>query len=159
MGYRYYAKVTFPTAAGRIPAVAAALAAADKPWYDIDEAHNEATVSISGGECSSGEIEITGVLEEHQVPYDHYHSDDCSGSPEPWTLYVRYDADGNSVETEVSTEAERDAFLCGQLLGLLDAGDIDGLRAALQNNIALGPPVMIDEIALEWQPPEDACRA
>lgn len=149
MGYRYYAHVTFPTAADQIPAVYEAIRNLEA-WWDLDHATDFTT--ISGGECSYGEIDITGVLQEHRVPYDHYHSDDCSGDPAPSTVYVRYDADGNAVWTEVFDSAQAEADLAEGLLKMLLEQDLAGLRIRLEELVAQGAKERIDDLVPGWAP-------
>jgi hypothetical protein len=154
MSYRYEARVKFPSSALAIAAVAAAVQEArDTPWYDVDHADGMPIVEVSGGECSHGEIDITQVLDEHRVPYDHWHSVDCAPAPEPYTVYVRWPADPEQpgTETEISDEDEADAGIARELLQLLDAGDLDKLRARLNELRDAGPPPDVE--SLGWQPP------
>lgn len=149
MGYRYLARVTFPVSAQLIPAVAAWLRArpdCSKMEIDVD------CVVVTKDEASSGEIDVTAVLDDHAVPYDHYHSDDCSGMPEPFTQYVRFTEGGERIEREVMEDTQQDSLIARQLLNLLDAGNLDALRAQLQEMKDAGPASYIEELASDWQP-------
>jgi hypothetical protein len=148
MGYRYYATVTFPARARELPQVEEWLEA--NKFYNIDDWPD--TIRVSHAECSDGEIGITEVLDAKRVPYDHYHSDDCSGSPEPETHYVRFNQQGERVKLEIDEECHTKAAFARDLLKLLEFGETEALRKRLDETITAGPPPTMDELAGTWQP-------
>lgn len=152
MGYRYYARVTFPAAAAAIPSVHEWLERPNGRRVSISEIDGGNCIAVSAEDCGGGEIEVTSVLDAAQVPYDHYHSDDCAGSPHPWTEHVRFSPAGERTLTKVETEAEGDAQIARELLAMLEAGNLHGMRTRLQelSAKALPPDESMDAIASSW---------
>jgi hypothetical protein len=152
MGYRYSAHVTFPLRAVAIDAISRWINDETRGRETVIDCQTQ-TIKIVDHEASNGEIEVTMLLDEHHVPHDHYHSDDCAGSPEPHTVYVRFAADGTRVAREVTERDLETAILGEELREVLNSGHIDALRARLDSLIAKGPKEMVDELAPDWQLP------
>jgi hypothetical protein len=154
MGYRYYAKVTFPAEAEKLPLIAEALKKAEEayPYTEVYRDPSDGTIEVSCGEASYGEIDITSELMEYDVPFDHYHSCDCESSPEPYTEYWRPTGPEGALETQtVTAEEEHDAALAETLLDLYRHGGVDSLLAKLEE-LRLQQPATIDQIF--WEAPE-----
>lgn len=128
MPYRYYTKVTFPDWAVKIPNVLQALESED---IDEVEETGDGTIQAICAECSYGEMDITDVLDEHKVPYDHYHQcADARHDEEGRTEYVRYEA-GKRSRTQLFFWEEHEIDACQELLELLDKQGVEALRSRL----------------------------
>lgn len=159
MGHRYFAKVTFPAAAHTIPAIAAWLKdPTDAGSYPnigpLEAAHECGCITVSASDRPDGEIGITDLLDDEHVPYDHYHSDDCSANPDPRTDHVRFTPAGVRVVASVGESAQAEGLLARELLRLLDSGDTTALRARLEQlgAQALDDNEDIEHIAQSWEP-------
>jgi len=124
--YRYYAQVTFPEYAVALPKVNEWLV---NKSYDVY--HSDGIVSVEEQEVNYGEIEITEILDEECVPYDHWHID--SNECEKWTVYVRFNSQGKRIAiTETDFENGLSNWASG-MLNLFDAGNMEEFRAKLAN--------------------------
>jgi hypothetical protein len=145
MGFRYYTTVRFPTTAMSLPEVAQAVKDFRGIWGHRDVSDDGDFTVVSDEDANYGWMDdVTDVLNEFRVPYDHHHSESEGSSSMPWTDYVRWDGTGRELDEAQEAEARTGA----ELLGLLNAGELDQLRAQLE---ALAVRVPSD-LAEDWQP-------
>jgi hypothetical protein len=145
MGFRYYTKVTFPTTAMSLPEVAQAVKDYVATWSHRGVEDEGEFTSVYDEDVSYGWMDdITGVLKDLEVPYDHYHSESEGSASVPWTEYARWDGTG----TELDEVQEAEAHTGAELLKLLDDGQLDKLREELVK-LAGGLPSKLDA---DWQP-------
>jgi hypothetical protein len=154
MGHRYYATVTFPAAAGKIPEVRAWLDGDEKEYYDIDD--DGELIDVSADERNWGKIEFTDILDQHRVPYDHYHGDDMEGRS---TVYVRWPVGAERVAGKLLAEPDKAVVKLGEvdgaiaekakrLLEVWNEGGPDAVRAELESLKAQLP----EPLNLDWKP-------
>lgn len=131
MGYSYYASATFPVSARNIKEI--------EDYLDGDECREEveeegSLICVSNQYASSGELDITDLLEEHKIPYDHYHRDDNACSE--WTALYRLDEAGNLVEVaNESDNSEAVSDFAKEVLKALEAGNTEKVYALLDDAI------------------------
>jgi hypothetical protein len=153
MGNRYYASVTFPAAAKEIPELAKTMKA-----YEIEE--TDETVKVIDHEANYGAMdEITDILEEHMVPYDHEESPSSSDEVNQ-THHIRWPAGAARVaDILVAGKAERivttlqdsdyaTAQMASSWLKMLDAGNLGELRRCIELTAK-----EVDVGALVWKAP------
>lgn len=130
MGCSYYASATFPVSARKINAI--------DDYLNGSECRDEVKVEgnlicVSSLYASSGDLDITALLEEHKIPYDHYHRDDNACSE--WTALYRLDA-GNLVEVaNESDNSEAVSDFAKEVLAALEAGNTEKVYALLDDAI------------------------
>jgi hypothetical protein len=158
MGHRYYATVTFPAAAGKIPEVRAWLDSEDNEYFEIYEGATD--VEVSHSEANYGAIGVTELLDKHRVPYDHYHSEGGDGGS--YTCFIRWPvgaarvagkllAEPDKNEIELS-EANEEVFMkASNLLEIWNNKKLGAraVRAELERMKALLP----EPLDLEWKLP------
>lgn len=134
MSYDYYAAVRFPADAMGKPAIREWInehrnyISRGKTITPYDDAQfNCKMVEVSCDTASSGRIGITDVLDNLQIPYEHYHRDDHQMGEN--TIYVRF-VDGEKVTTDISAEdmVVRNAYQT--LLDQIQSGEAPGGNAA-----------------------------
>jgi len=86
MGYRYFASVTFPAVALEFPTVEKWFN--NNAWASAEPVYDDDGVVVEDVDASYGEIDITRVLDEICMPYDHYHRD--GNGMNEYTVLVRY---------------------------------------------------------------------
>lgn len=152
MGFRYYATVSFPEGALAIDEIRAE-ALGGESLYELQD-EGPPTVVVSKDDANYGNMDcITDLLDENQVPYDHYHSE--SEGSESTTLHVRY-ADGARSETWIGPEQEAQMHLAEELLMLLDdelggkQSEVVPLVTGRLRQVTRSRPTPIDDI--EWEP-------
>ena len=155
MGDRYYASVTFPATAKKILEV--------RDWLKSDSTGCEFTegpdeIFVSDDDANYGRIDITEVLDQHRVPYDHRHE----GGEYQSTVYVRFPADalehvtnrilGNSdrKEVEIDDSDQKVIDYAARLLTTLDLNGVDAVRKDLELMAAREAPALG---SLDWKPP------
>lgn len=137
MGYTYYANATFPQSARKVPAIDEYLNSG-KCWEVIQEGNG--IICASCDQASNGELNIAKLLEEHKIPYDHYHRDD--NACEIWTVKYRLDDAGNLVE--VTSESEQDEELSNfaeRVLKAMENGETEEVYALLREVISTTAPI------------------
>lgn len=151
MGYQYYASATFPAPARKIPAISKFLNG-DRFFGKLQEENG--LICVSDDMASGGQLCITGLLEEHRVPYDHYHRDD--NACEVWTDKYRLNDEG--VLIEVCSISESDEGLSGfakTVLKALENGETEKVYALL-NEAVTTDTKSIEEIATTFAALEGA---
>ena len=142
MSYNYYASATFPASARRIPEIAKLLDG-DAFFGELSEEND--LLCVSDTMASNGELCVTTLLDEHCVPYDHYHRDDNACNV--WTDKYRVNDAGELVEVCSTSEHDDDlSNFAKNVLKALENGKTEEVYALLNN--AIGPAVEgIEEIA------------
>lgn len=141
MSSDYYASVTFPVAALRIPAIKAAFDEVPEDYTDFFEE----MALVSNPAASGGYIAMTEVLKQFQVPYDHHHRNNID--MDDYTEQVRF-VDG--VETVVSTTDDEHALIdyAKEVLALLETGDVAGATQRLREVTEKDPgPTIMGDVA------------
>ena len=130
MAIRYYASISFPASARKIK--------------EIDDYLNDANLvgkygeidglgELSHMEAADGEIELADLLEEYEIPYDHYHQDTENDSVR--TVRVRYMGDGNRVALTEHAEDDLLSNFAKEVKSLLEKGQINQTHALLDSVI------------------------
>lgn len=153
MSNSYYATITIPQSAQAQSPIRAWLED-QKPYGPCHVEHIAATLVIQKEDAKFGRVGVQELLQEHLVPYDHFH--ECHEG-EPYVSHVRYDEAGEPVETTLVRAEQKEAALAVELLKLLDAGRTDALRARL-GQLASNYLAPIVEIASSWQPADGGAR-
>ena len=155
MGDRYYASVTFPATAKKILEVRDWLTRNSGRGVDDGDADQ---VCVSDDDANYGRIDITDVLDEHHVPYDHRHE----GGEYQSTVYVRFPADalehvtnrilGNSDRKEVELGDGDQAIIdfATALLRTLNLNGVGAVRKEIERVAAREVPALG---SLDWKPP------
>lgn len=131
MGYQYYASATFPASARKIKAISEFL---DGSRFFGELQEGNGLICVSDNMASGGQLEITDLLEEHCVPYDHYHRDD--NACKVWT--DKYRVNNAGVLAEVCSISEQDERLPGfakKVLKALEGGETEEAYALLNEAI------------------------
>lgn len=143
MSDQYYANITFPADALDI-AVIKKLYRSLPPEYvrEYDD-----VVVVANPQSNSGEVAMSVLLDQFQIPYDHYHRDTVN--MDEHTVRVRF-VDGEQVRTRVQDSDQAVRTYAEELLAVLT---LDGVAAAQEKLEATikndgGPPVTV--LAGDW---------
>jgi len=139
MGNRYHADVHFPKTATKIPEIKQWLAA----HYSYGIYEDDGIIQVSDPEANYGEIDITDLLDENAIPYDHYHYN--FNTCKNWTVCVRFTNDGTRVETVESAFDIELSTWASDVLQLFDTGNLNEVRDALQK-AANGEVLKLEEM-------------
>jgi len=141
MSNSYYASATFPKSAAIIPEIAAYL---KEKHIGIAVEEFDDLIQVADETASSGNLEITFLLDENDIPYDHYHRDENSMSV--YTVKVRYDETGDRIEV---TDHEGDDLIkdfAREAKELLEQGRTEELYQHL-DGVLLPTIKSIEEVA------------
>jgi len=127
MGYSYYACVYFPKSAAKIAAINESLKNTRDTVSEIGEC-----ICVESTNAQGGIIEITDVLGEHKIPYDHYHRDD--NAMEEWT--EKYRIQNNEwIMSTTSAETKAVSDLASEVLKALEEGNLDFAKSRLKQAV------------------------
>lgn len=142
---RYTATLTFSSSALRLLPVKDWLVG-HPPDRQVGE-ENDSQTSITVYDCRYGNIELTRILQEFQVPYDHWH-EESEGDTQSWTEYIRYEEDGAPYEATLRESDEAVALFAREVIGHL-AGDKPEEGWALLRQAQAKLPVDLDDITFD----------
>jgi hypothetical protein len=140
VSYDYYASATFPASAREIQAIAEYLNA-DKFFGEVTEENG--LICVANTMASHGELDITALLNKHNVPYDHYRRDDHACKV--WT--DKYRVNEFDVLVEAGSESECDEALvkfAKEVIQALENGKTEEVYAMLYD--AIGADIVAIEV-------------
>jgi hypothetical protein len=143
----YFATVSFASSALAIAAIAAAVEQADRRGSVLVNYEAGANlICLMDDDAPEGRIELTDVLDQHNIAYDHLHKDDSS--MEEHTDHVRFDASGRRLVYGTNPETDAQAALAGEVLKLMMDNRFDEARIMLEATITM-PFERLDQLAAQ----------
>lgn len=146
MGNRYYAHITFPVGALKIPEVKECYDESPRYLEIEDDGAESGLVQIGDSEANYGRFNIEFQLRDAGVPFDVYHSESESGGAYTW--HVRFNEAGECVETETDDASEERLTLAATALHYLQNDRLDLLERELRGVIHQAP----ERLDREWEP-------